>query len=924
MTESGSSRLQTPTERLRSGVEFLLLFAVPALVLFWAWLQMIIVWESSRGRALKETLDQEIRLLLFRSAPQEVFQSGFYRLLRFAQKHQYAPEKFSGVPPVFPGIMPVQVALFSGPETLSSPEWSPLRSRAVYLKFWRETCKTPPTQIFAKMYQATFGTAFHTQFVQKFPAILFEVPQASGTGLFLLSINRQQKGLLAFAPNVPSTFALARQALSNQRSSVFWALHSRRQNTWARIGRGPRHYQKVMKNLEEQNGGTMLEKGFLCRVMVHPDGFSIMAARPFIDYSHRYIMISSVVFIGFLLWLSGVWLRSKGAILSRIRIFPRILLIFFCGISVPLAFLGYSGLTAYRERAQVLQQQLQSSNIEKLRAMDAGYITYENWLLRFYRQLRDSPGLRTGNPDLFRRIFTYASRKKVGVAIEARDQNSRILATSQRNPEAEKVLALFYQNALQRYLDVPLPPLTPLEKIAKDILLSPQIGLREMIDFPDALKEASFGRNPLLWYWDYFRPTPDQPVATIGYLTNLHLIHLNYIRRLRQKHTWTFYKNLWYWHPNLPPSQLQAMVAQALLSRQPVHQVITLRGRPRLATAVPGSRSGRFCFVTLADLAPVSQGLTELHRMLVLVGALTTGLFFLLATLLSRSLMTPVRELATGVVHLENREFTHQVPDLGRDELGRLGHAFNSLMTDLHELDLGSRLQKSLVPLSPPHVPGYEIYLYYQPTSDLGGDFVEVFPRPDGTVLLGITDVTGHGIPAALATAMAKAVFHWSARETQPLPVLLDRLHYTVVQTLKRKLLMTAFTAILDPRTHVLQWAPAGHPYPLLRASGGRITEIGRPSKPVGGPGKTNWFVDELAFEAGSMLVLYTDGLIEARNAREDCYGYQRLTALLSTSVEASPREWADRILRDLQMFQGANKPDDDIAILLIKRRAND
>ncbi|MGY1665972.1 SpoIIE family protein phosphatase [Geodermatophilus sp. SYSU D00696] len=227
-------------------------------------------------------------------------------------------------------------------------------------------------------------------------------------------------------------------------------------------------------------------------------------------------------------------------------------------------------------------------------------------------------------------------------------------------------------------------------------------------------------------------------------------------------------------------------------------------------------------------------------------------------------------------------------------------------------------LQASLLPPVPPSVPGLALAVRYLPGSrgaDVGGDFHDVVPLPEGDVALAVGDVVGHDVTAAATMGQLRSV-HRALLAERPGPTeLVDRLHGSW-PLLGLPRMATALFARLDPATGALRIASAGHPPPLL-VSGGRAELLDVPAGRLLGapPGPAPEWSGLLP--AGATLVLYTDGLVESRTADIDT-GLARLRAVAAgeEGEVADPDELCDRLLAALTGPRRA----DDVALLALTR----
>jgi sigma-B regulation protein RsbU (phosphoserine phosphatase) len=236
------------------------------------------------------------------------------------------------------------------------------------------------------------------------------------------------------------------------------------------------------------------------------------------------------------------------------------------------------------------------------------------------------------------------------------------------------------------------------------------------------------------------------------------------------------------------------------------------------------------------------------------------------------------------------------------------------------ELQVARELQEELLPFGAIELPGYEFAHSYRTANEVGGDYYEVLPLPDGRVALMVGDATGHGMASGLVMAIANATLN-TALDLDPEPrrvfALLNR---TLCRTGTRRTFMTVFYALLEPATGELDSISAGHPFPVLRRAGGAIEELGRGGFPLGVREGLAPEPQRTALAAGDLLVLYTDGLAEAVNAASEAFGYDRIAALVR--VGGTAQQVHDRILAAFDLHVGDEPLRDDLTLLVVARTA--
>lgn len=228
-------------------------------------------------------------------------------------------------------------------------------------------------------------------------------------------------------------------------------------------------------------------------------------------------------------------------------------------------------------------------------------------------------------------------------------------------------------------------------------------------------------------------------------------------------------------------------------------------------------------------------------------------------------------------------------------------------------------MQRSLLPRGYPEIEGLELGDVYESSArlDVGGDVYDFLRLDDGRLAVALGDVTGHGIDAAADMAMAKFVFRSLAREHPEPADFLGAANEVVVEEVGPSKFITMAYVVVDPATGEVACGCAGHPLPRLVADG-TVRSLGSSGLALGiDPGQS---YEELRGElpAGGALVVYTDGVIEARNGSE-MYGEERLDALLAQKAGLQAAPLARAVVDDCRAFAGGDLAD-DCAVVVIRR----
>ena len=275
-----------------------------------------------------------------------------------------------------------------------------------------------------------------------------------------------------------------------------------------------------------------------------------------------------------------------------------------------------------------------------------------------------------------------------------------------------------------------------------------------------------------------------------------------------------------------------------------------------------------------------------------------------------------------GVLHvgtLQRRSFTEDDIRLLRVAADRAAMAIDRARTG-EQRHLAEALQRTLMPVKLPETPGVGIAGRYRPArpgAQLGGDWYDTFNLPDGRIALVIGDVVGHGIPAATSMAQLRTALRAFASEGHGPAVVAGRLNDLLMREPGDPTATLAFLA-LDQETHRLTAVSAGHPPPLLVTDDGSARYVDLPAGPPVGAARVARFDEqEIEVPVASLLLLYTDGLVERRDEPLDA-GLDRLRASAAAAGSMSPQAFCDLVLS--RLLESTDQ-EDDVALIAMQTR---
>ncbi len=252
-------------------------------------------------------------------------------------------------------------------------------------------------------------------------------------------------------------------------------------------------------------------------------------------------------------------------------------------------------------------------------------------------------------------------------------------------------------------------------------------------------------------------------------------------------------------------------------------------------------------------------------------------------------------------------------------------------VTMKRDLEIAREIQRWLVPETPPDVPGYDIAFMSRPANTVAGDYYDTIPRglarnaaaKDGKLLLVVADVAGKSVPAAILMATFQASLRAIEATGTPLGELVRSLNFYVCENSRSGLrFITAFFAELEAGSGEIRYTSAGHHPALVRRAAGEVEELTEGGLPLGIELDEQFPAGQTRLGVGDILFIYTDGLVEAVNAKQEEFGKARLTDVLrpcdGTNTAA---EVLARVTRVLDGFVGAAPQHDDITCMVVRRR---
>lgn len=324
----------------------------------------------------------------------------------------------------------------------------------------------------------------------------------------------------------------------------------------------------------------------------------------------------------------------------------------------------------------------------------------------------------------------------------------------------------------------------------------------------------------------------------------------------------------------------------------------------------------------------------------VTVGLVVLVLAGLAGMFLGGRLARPLAHLAEGVEVIAKGNLSYRVAARGYREVRTLAGAFNQMVDSVQrytldlkreaqfrerlesDLRIGAEIQQTLLPKKPPQVDGLDVAGWSASARQVGGDFYDLLPIDHGGLALSLGDASGKGIPAALIITECSSTIRALIGERYAL----GRLMAKVNRAMARRMtdsghFVTLFMAEVLPEESVLAWSSAGHNPPLYVPVDGEGHWLkGEGGLPLGVAETSEYSDHRMPFHTGDLLVVYSDGITEVRDAEGNFYSKERLLALVSKHRKDAAESLAQTIRQDVTAFLAGREPDDDMTLLVVRR----
>ena len=306
-------------------------------------------------------------------------------------------------------------------------------------------------------------------------------------------------------------------------------------------------------------------------------------------------------------------------------------------------------------------------------------------------------------------------------------------------------------------------------------------------------------------------------------------------------------------------------------------------------------------------------------------------------TAVTDSILLPIDRLHFAALVRQHPGFATRVMAIISTRLSRRTESEVKRRSLERELAIGHKMQLSLLPQNAPQIPGWQFATHYDSAWQVGGDFYDFIRLEDDAyddahdahdaydICLVIGDVTGKGVPAALYMAVARTLIRAETGKGTSSAFVLQRVNELILSDKRSLLFLSALHALLDVQTGALRYASAGHNPPLcLRRATADVEELPAHGYLLGAFAGVSFSEEGTVLEEGDALVLYTDGVSEARDAEGRFFGEERLKSAVAAAGDCSAEEIVGALVTAVGSFTGSIAQADDMTVVVAKRISGD
>ncbi len=332
--------------------------------------------------------------------------------------------------------------------------------------------------------------------------------------------------------------------------------------------------------------------------------------------------------------------------------------------------------------------------------------------------------------------------------------------------------------------------------------------------------------------------------------------------------------------------------------------------------------------------------LASLGAMILMLGMAELG-SMVIGIAISRKITQSIHDMYQGMLALKEGNLQHRIPVRRHDQIGLLAHSFNQMSTSIkhlleevtekkrleQELEIARQVQATLFPKQLPQPKGLRVFGGCVPAQVVSGDYYDFIAEGESRIHIVVADISGKGISAALLMANLQAAMRnqfLSFKEAGPeemekaLALVMSELNSQVYRNSPSEKYASLFASVYDVNSRTLCYCNAGHLPPILLSNGNTL-KLESGGMVLGLFPEADYLAQTVILAPGALLAIYTDGITEAANDKDEEYGEERLQAVLRESCSQPPEVIYAAVVERVRQWQGDLKQQDDMTLIITK-----
>ncbi|MCA9250283.1 MAG: SpoIIE family protein phosphatase [Phycisphaerae bacterium] len=356
--------------------------------------------------------------------------------------------------------------------------------------------------------------------------------------------------------------------------------------------------------------------------------------------------------------------------------------------------------------------------------------------------------------------------------------------------------------------------------------------------------------------------------------------------------------------------------------------VLDVNGQPFLAAITDFADGERLVIAQSMD--SISSALAATRNRTVAITSVLVIIVFAGSTIAFRHwVRRPLAELCGSVASIGSRDFGARAPVRGSGEIKFLAKSINDMADRLHVYDRVQQsamrrardIQRSLLPKQLPNQPTLEFAEFFEPTESIGGDIFDVLELADGRIMVAIFDVSGHGIPAALNTALLRTAFRQCARSGKNLQKIAHEINRELVEIGYAGEFATSLLLCIDADSERFSVISAGHDPPIVLRQSGHIEHLDCGGLPLGVVESSSYEAAYATLAVGDRVYLFTDGVHEVFDQNDQFFGRENLQRAIEHTAKATLQDQVNAIINSVIAFQQSSAFPDDVTFFAFERK---